>query len=110
MPSLFEPCGLSQMMALRYGAPPIARETGGLADTISDYSHNPVSGTGFLFREYSSHALSHALKRAFFMFRDTARWRKIQRHGMKEDFSWRRSARVYEEMYRRALAAPRVFE
>ena len=110
MPSLFEPCGLSQMMALCYGAPPIARETGGLADTISDYSHNPISGTGFLFREYSSHALSHALKRAFSMFRDTTRWRKIQRHGMKEDFSWRRSARVYEEMYRRALAAPRVFE
>lgn len=110
MPSLFEPCGLSQMMALRYGAPPIARETGGLADTISDFHHNQVSGTGFLFREYSAHALSHALNRAFSTFRDTPIWRRIQRHGMKEDFSWRRSARVYEEMYRRALSMSRAYQ
>lgn len=109
MPSLFEPCGLSQMMALRYGAPPVARETGGLADTISDFHHNPRGGTGFLFREYSSHALSLTLKKAFSAFRNTEKWRRIQRNGMKEDFSWRRSARVYEEMYRRVLSSERSY-
>lgn len=108
MPSLFEPCGLSQMMALRYGCPPIARETGGLADTILDADHDRIAGTGFLFREYELRALANALKRAFHTFRRTDRWRVIQRHGMKQDFSWRRSAHVYEEMYHRALAHPRL--
>ncbi|MCB1060816.1 MAG: glycogen synthase [Calditrichaeota bacterium] len=108
MPSLFEPCGLSQMMALRYGAPPVARDTGGLSDTISDVSHDPNSGTGFLFREYSSQALSAAINRAFGMFHSTMRWRQMQRRGMKGDFSWRRSAHVYEEMYKRTLNNPRV--
>jgi len=107
MPSLFEPCGLSQMMALRYGCPPIARETGGLADTISDADHDRVGGTGFLFRDYDARALAAAVKRAINSFRKTDRWRIIQRHGMRQDFSWKRSARVYEEMYRRMLAHPR---
>ncbi|MBK6766136.1 MAG: glycogen synthase GlgA [bacterium] len=107
MPSQFEPCGLSQMMALRYGCPPIARETGGLADTISDADHDRIGGTGFLFREYDQRALAVSVKRAISNFRKTDRWRVIQRHGMKQDFSWKRSARVYEEMYRRMLAHPR---
>ncbi len=108
MPSLFEPCGLSQMMALRYGMPPVARETGGLADTITDVTHNPHDGTGFLFKEYSPQALSQALRRAISMYRSKSRWRQLQRNGMKMDFSWRRSARVYAEMYKRALSHPRV--
>ncbi|MCB9366247.1 MAG: glycogen synthase [Calditrichaeota bacterium] len=108
MPSHFEPCGLSQMMALRYGAPPVARETGGLADTILDADHDPTSGTGFLFRDYDSRSLVTAMKRALSAFRKTERWRKIQRHGMRQDFSWRRSARVYEEMYRRSLSRGRL--
>lgn len=107
MPSLFEPCGLSQMMALRYGAPVVARETGGLADTISDVARDPVQGTGFLFHEFEPRALAYALKRSFQTFRNLDKWRGLQRHGMKQDFSWRRSARVYEEMYRRALHNPR---
>jgi len=107
MPSLFEPCGLSQMMALRYGAPVVARATGGLADTISDIEHDPAQGTGFLFKDYDARALANALKRSLTTFRSQERWRAIQRHGMKQDFSWKRSARVYEEMYRRALSNSR---
>ena len=107
MPSLFEPCGLSQMMALRYGAPVVARETGGLADTISDVARDPVQGTGFLFHEFEPRALAYALKRSFQTFRNLDKLRGLQRHGMKQDFSWRRSARVYEERYVRALHNPR---
>lgn len=110
MPSLFEPCGLSQMMALRYGAPVVARETGGLADTVQDADRDQKSGTGFLFREYDSRALMSAMRRALGAFRRTERWRSIQRHGMRQDFSWRRSAKVYEELYRRVLSQDRVLE
>ena len=97
MPSRFEPCGLNQMYSQRYGTPPVARATGGLADTVSD------GETGFLFRT----DLLEAVRRAAAAYRDPARWREIQRAGMRRDFSWGAAARRYADLYGRlATRAP----
>ncbi len=99
MPSLFEPCGLGQMIAMRYGSVPVVRATGGLVDTVAD------GHTGFLFHDYSSGAFWQALLRAISVYNgDRARWRQIQRHGMTADFSWPRSALSYQQLYEWALA------
>ncbi len=104
MPSRFEPCGLSQMIAMRYGSVPIVRATGGLADTVRDY--NPVTGegTGFVFERYDRWALFGAIVRALERYRNPEEWRRIQLQGMRADFSWENSARKYEDLYYRALA------
>lgn len=95
MPSLFEPCGLSQMLSMRYGTVPIVRATGGLVDTVWD------NVTGFVFDEYTSEAFYHALERAIGNYRyNKAGWRSMQQAGMRQDFSWDRSARQYEALYR----------
>lgn len=102
MPSLFEPCGLGQMIAMRYGSVPVVRSTGGLADTVQD-SHN-----GFTFHEYSSHSFWHALSRAIYVFNvDKMRWHQIQQNGMTTDFSWGQSAKGYEQLYQWAIARTR---
>lgn len=98
MPSLYEPCGLTQMRAQRYGALPIARRVGGLADTITDEK------TGFLFDPYTTEAFEAAAFRALARFADSRRWTAMQRRAMASDFSWERSATGYLEIYRRALA------
>lgn len=99
MPSRFEPCGLSQMIAMRYGCVPVVRATGGLEDTIWD------SVTGFKFYDYHVEAFWHALARAIYVYNvDKPRWREIQRAGMEADFGWERSAGAYEQLYRQALA------
>src|SRR5205085_12221527 len=103
MPSRFEPCGLGQLMSLRYGTIPIVRATGGLADTIDDYS--PGQGNGFTFREYDAGALLHTVERALDVFTDRGEWEARVTRALKSDFSWDRSAREYVEMYRRAIAA-----
>jgi starch synthase len=103
IPSRYEPCGLTQMIAMRYGAVPVARRTGGLADTVVD-AGDP-GGTGLMFDEFRPEALQDALERALGVFADPVRWRELQRRGMEQDFSWRRSARAYEELYRLARAA-----
>jgi ADP-glucose type glycogen/starch synthase len=103
MPSLYEPCGLGQMIALRYGAVPIVRKTGGLADTVSDYHPKTGRGTGFLFRDYSAPALLACLKRAVALYADKKKWRLLMQAGMKQDFSWGRSAGEYLTMYRKTL-------
>ena len=95
MPSRFEPCGLNQMYSQRYGTPPVARATGGLADTIVD------GVTGFLFQRPERAALVEAVRRALAAWRDAARWRKIQRAGMARDFSWAEPARRYADLYLR---------
>jgi len=95
MPSRFEPCGLNQMYSQRYGTPPVARETGGLADTIAD------DETGFLFERPESTALIGAVKRAVEAYGDARRWREIQRRGMTRDFSWAGPARQYADLYAR---------
>lgn len=95
MPSLYEPCGLGQMIAQRYGTPPIARRTGGLADTITD------GATGFLFNEPTADALLEAVDRAA-AARGRRGWRALQARCMREDHSWTRSAAVYERLYHAA--------
>ena len=98
MPSLFEPCGLSQMIALRYGTIPVARAVGGLADTVID-ADGPQKGYGFLFSEYRADELVKAAQRALAAFSDKKRWKELVRRGMSADFSWRNSAAAYANLY-----------
>ena len=108
MPSRYEPCGLNQMYSQRYGTPPIARATGGLVDTIGDCTAETLAAetaTGFLFDEPAVPALVTAVKRATAFFRDTRGWRTLQLNAMGCDFSWRRSAAQYVEVYRRVVPA-----
>ena len=104
MPSRFEPCGLGQLIALRYGAIPVVRHTGGLADTVSDYTEPDSEGNGFVLHEYSAAALLTTLRRALATFQRRDEWRRLQMRCMGLDFSWDRSAERYEAVYRRALA------
>lgn len=99
MPSLYEPCGLSQLYALRYGTIPVVHATGGLVDTIIDVTKDDQKGTGFMFEEYSADALFGALKNALQVFSNQKAWQKIMRTAMKQDFSWDKSARRYLDMY-----------
>jgi len=99
MPSRYEPCGLAQMIAMRYGCIPIARLTGGLADTITDVSTVP-EGTGFLFKEATPKALLNTLVRALDLYQDQREWQALQKRGMLRDFSWNRSALEYLKMYK----------
>lgn len=103
MPSKFEPCGLGQMIALRYGTIPVVRHTGGLADTIHDAGPDLDAGNGFVFEEYSARALLRVLRRAVAAFERKEAWRLLMARGMQADFSWDASARKYEEMYGKAL-------
>ena len=93
MPSLFEPCGLSQLMALRYGTVPIVRETGGLKDTVEPYNEYESKGTGFSFKNYNAHEMLNAIRYARGVFVAHRRdWNKIIDRGMQADFSWQNSA------------------
>ncbi len=99
MPSLFEPCGLGQMIAMRYGSVPVVRATGGLADTVQD------SVTGFTFNGYDWESFWHALQRAIYVYNvDRESWRQIQGNGMTADFSWAHSAQGYQQLYEWAIA------
>lgn len=102
MPSRYEPCGLGQMIALRYGAIPVARNTGGLTDTIEDFHPLARTGTGFLFSDYTAASLLDALKRAFCVYADPGMLTAMVRRAMAQDFSWKRSARRYLDVYRLA--------
>jgi len=104
MPSRFEPCGLNQMYSLRYGTVPIVRAVGGLADTVADYGPGKPGATGIVFTDYTPEALLDALNRAITLFQDRAKWRALQRAGMKLDYSWDRSAQEYVKIYDRAIA------
>ncbi|MDR0949521.1 MAG: glycogen synthase GlgA [Lachnospiraceae bacterium] len=100
MPSLFEPCGLSQLMALRYGTVPIVRETGGLKDTVIPYNEHESSGTGFSFAQFNAHEMLHTIRYAQSIYYDKRReWNKIVDRAMAMDYSWEVSARKYQEMY-----------
>ncbi|MCR5596532.1 MAG: glycogen synthase GlgA [Lachnospiraceae bacterium] len=100
MPSLFEPCGLSQLMALRYGTVPIVRETGGLKDTVEPYNEYENKGTGFSFVNYNAHEMLATIRYAEHVYYDNKReWNKIIDRGMAADFSWQSSANKYQEMY-----------
>lgn len=102
MPSLYEPCGLGQIIALRYGTVPVARRTGGLVDTIRDYDHLISTGTGFHFSDYTSSALLDGVKRALCVFSDSDRMSRLISAAMKVDFSWDRSAEEYLKLYKKA--------
>jgi starch synthase len=106
MPSHFEPCGIGQMLAMHYGALPLVRETGGLADTVENYDNGPADrGTGFVFTWEQPEAVLATLRWAVDTYRRRPdAWRKMQRRGMDIDFSWDKSARQYIEIYENALA------
>lgn len=99
MPSLFEPCGLGQLLALRYGSVPVVRETGGLRDTVRTWNEFDKTGNGFTFANYNAHDMLYTIKRALGFYRKKAVWAEIVRSCMKEDFSWNRSAMEYMELY-----------
>ncbi len=101
MPSLFEPCGLSQLMSLRYGTLPIVRETGGLKDTVEPYNEYEKTGTGFSFCNYNAHEMLNTIRYAERIYYDKKRdWNKIVERAMSQDFSWKNSAKQYEDLYR----------
>lgn len=104
MPSRFEPCGTSQMVAMHFGSVPVVRATGGLADTVQDFDPRTGQGTGFVFGPYDRWALFAALVRALETYKHREVWRSIQLRGMYADFSWNRSAVKYVDLYRRAIA------
>ena len=100
MPSLFEPCGLSQLMALRYGTVPIVRETGGLKDTVEPYNEFESTGTGFSFRNYNAHEMLATIRYAKYIYYQKRReWNKMIDREMATDYSWSTSAKRYQEMY-----------
>ena len=99
MPSRFEPCGLGQMIAMRYGSIPIGRKTGGLADTIDDCDPQLSKGTGFLFEGYSPEPLEAVMERALTGFAQPRVWKALQQRAMARDFSWGASAKSYESVY-----------
>jgi starch synthase len=99
MPSRFEPCGLNQMYSLRYGTVPVVRAVGGLVDTVKPHNPRNGQGTGFLFSDYQPAAMMHALGRALAAYPNKKLWTRLQKNGMKADFSWGRSAAEYVKMY-----------
>jgi starch synthase len=100
MPSRFEPCGLGQMIALRYGTIPVVRATGGLLDTVRDYTDHKENGNGFVFHEFSKVDFLDALKRAISVYKNREEWTGLVTRAMKEDFSWRRSSEEYLRLYK----------
>jgi starch synthase len=107
MPSRFEPCGLAQLIALRYGTVPVVRETGGLADTIRDYDPVAATGNGFTFDDYDPWQFYAAVVRSAETFRHPAPWSWLVRRDMTEDVSWSRSAHRYVQLYLAAITARR---
>ncbi len=99
MPSKSEPCGLSQMIASRYGTVPIVRETGGLHDTIKPYNEYTGQGNGFSFANYNAHEMMNIIKYAVQIYRDNERWEKLIKNVMRTDFSWEASAKKYLRLY-----------
>jgi len=106
VPSYYEPCGLGQIIGLRYGAVPVVRATGGLADTIENFDPVKQTGNGFLFEDYTSDALHASLLRAVKMFKQEKLWTTLVKNAMKSDFSWASSARKYEQLYETVKRQP----
>ena len=98
MPSRYEPCGLAQMIAMRYGCVPVVNATGGLKDTVAE------GKTGFLFQAARAAAMQEALRRALAAYASPDKWEHFQRNGMAEDFSWTHSAAQYAKVYRSLIA------
>lgn len=112
MPSRFEPCGLAQLNAMRYGTIPVVHRTGGLAETVDDVSEDALAqgrATGFQFDEVTPQALVEGLQRAHRLFHEPQRWQRLVLAAMRRDSSWSRSARAYDEVYEQALAGRRRY-
>ncbi|UOF92917.1 glycogen synthase GlgA [Fodinisporobacter ferrooxydans] len=99
MPSIFEPCGLSQMIAMRYGSIPIVRETGGLRDTVQSYNEATGTGNGFSFRNINAHDMLYAIHRALWFYQNPQVWNNLVKEASQMDFGWTNSARKYKAMY-----------
>jgi starch synthase len=108
MPSLYEPCGLGQLISFRYGSVPVVRKTGGLADTVFDSRDGVREPNGFTFDEYTPEAFWKAISRALETYKDRKKWDKIVRSGMNSDYSWDHSGAEYEALYEKALKKIRV--
>lgn len=106
MPSRFEPCGLGQLIALRYGSIPIVRETGGLKDTVKPYNEFTGEGVGFGFTNYNAHELLYSLKYALDIYKDKTKWKNLVKNAMREDNSWKTSADIYKKLYEKITAKP----
>jgi starch synthase len=103
VPSRFEPCGLTQLYGLRYGALPLVRATGGLVDTVQNYREDTGEGTGFTFRDLSPDALANTIGWALSTYYDRpAHLLAMQKRAMQQDYTWRRAAGTYEDLYRQA--------
>ena len=105
IPSKFEPCGLVQMMAMRYGCIPVVRRTGGLADSVENVKCAPkdCAGTGIVFQDFNQHDLREAIARACSLFQQKHLYRSVQQNAMSADFSWNASAQKYIELYQSLL-------
>lgn len=99
MPSQFEPCGIGQLIALKYGTLPIVRETGGLKDTVIPYNEADGSGNGFSFANFNAHDMLHVIEYALSLYQDQKTWQKLMKQGMECDFSWNKSAAEYKKHY-----------
>ena len=101
MPSQSEPCGLSQMIAMRYGTIPVVRETGGLKDTVLPYISWEGKGTGFTFANYNAHDMLHVIQQAEAAYYNSEQWPVLVENAMRQDFSWNGPAREYMALYRK---------
>lgn len=104
MPSKFEPCGLSQMIALRYGTIPIVRETGGLNDTVQSYNEFTGEGNGFSFTNFNAHDMLYTIRRALAFYKEKQVWEKLMQEAMSGDYNWRQSALEYNKVYADLIA------
>ncbi|MEA3320722.1 MAG: glycogen synthase GlgA [Bacillota bacterium] len=104
MPSRFEPCGLGQLIALRYGTIPIVRETGGLNDTVHSYDETTLEGNGFSFTNFNAHDMLHTIRRAINMYEQPKVWNGIMKEAMERDYSWAKSAFKYNQLYSTLMA------
>jgi len=101
MPSKFEPCGLGQIIALKYGTIPIVRETGGLVDTIEAYNEYEKKGNGFSFANFNAHDMMHVIRYAIHIYKENkSDWHKLIENAMNSDYSWRKSAVIYKSIYK----------
>jgi starch synthase len=104
MPSRYEPCGLNQMISLRYGSIPVVKATGGLRDTVTEFDPATRTGNGFLFSQHAPEAMLQALARAAKLYRDRPTWKKLVRNAMRTNCSWKASAEKYLELYGELIA------